>query len=101
TCFEKCLYEYLLCFFFQAEDGIRDRNVTGVQTCALPILLILLSPPIMGDGAIFPLTNPGLVSIPLGFLAGIIVSLMTKPEDNDKIFAEMSVRSHTGLGAEK
>src|SRR5438094_8568706 len=29
----------LLCifFFFQAEDGIRDRTVTGVQTCALPI----------------------------------------------------------------
>src|SRR6266704_4878930 len=26
-------------FFFQAEDGIRDRNVTGVQTCALPILM--------------------------------------------------------------
>src|SRR6266540_5925542 len=27
-------------FFFQAEDGIRDRDVTGVQTCALPILNI-------------------------------------------------------------
>src|SRR5207249_8009404 len=27
----------LFFFFFQAEDGIRDRNVTGVQTCALPI----------------------------------------------------------------
>src|SRR5699024_5520029 len=27
------------CFLFQAEDGIRDRNVTGVQTCALPIFL--------------------------------------------------------------
>src|SRR5437762_10201103 len=26
-----------LCFFFQAEDGIRDTSVTGVQTCALPI----------------------------------------------------------------
>src|SRR5699024_11403745 len=26
-----------LSFLFQAEDGIRDRNVTGVQTCALPI----------------------------------------------------------------
>src|SRR3970282_2460992 len=25
------------CLFFQAEDGIRDRDVTGVQTCALPI----------------------------------------------------------------
>src|SRR5207249_9503923 len=27
----------LVVLFFQAEDGIRDRNVTGVQTCALPI----------------------------------------------------------------
>src|SRR6266498_5412646 len=27
----------LVCFFFQAEDGIRDADVTGVQTCALPI----------------------------------------------------------------
>src|SRR5258708_14687476 len=27
----------MLCFFFQAEDGIRDDLVTGVQTCALPI----------------------------------------------------------------
>src|SRR5699024_2753295 len=27
-------------FFFQAEDGIRDRNVTGVQTCALPIFCL-------------------------------------------------------------
>src|SRR2546430_11416726 len=28
----------VVCFFFQAEDGIRDLTVTGVQTCALPIL---------------------------------------------------------------
>src|SRR5438067_9428389 len=28
---------FIFFFFFQAEDGIRDRNVTGVQTCALPI----------------------------------------------------------------
>ena len=28
-------------FFFQAEDGIRDYKVTGVQTCALPIYLYL------------------------------------------------------------
>src|SRR5690606_40012628 len=27
-------------FFFQAEDGIRDFHVTGVQTCALPILIL-------------------------------------------------------------
>src|SRR5437773_6819857 len=30
--------EVFFFFFFQAEDGIRDRDVTGVQTCALPIL---------------------------------------------------------------
>src|SRR5205085_6717286 len=30
-------------FFFQAEDGIRDLTVTGVQTCALPISSILIS----------------------------------------------------------
>src|SRR5699024_11421480 len=29
-------------FFFQAEDGIRGRNVTGVQTCALPISYFIL-----------------------------------------------------------
>src|SRR5207249_7656219 len=32
---------YASYFFFQAEDGIRDRNVTGVQTCALPICNLL------------------------------------------------------------
>src|SRR5699024_2532823 len=39
-----CIFRYdtrdmssMFFFFFQAEDGIRDRNVTGVQTCALPI----------------------------------------------------------------
>src|SRR5438067_922684 len=32
-------------FFFQAEDGIRDRNVTGVQTCALPIFQDALRSP--------------------------------------------------------
>src|SRR5699024_12006785 len=34
----------LLLFFLQAEDGIRDRNVTGVQTCALPISACSRSP---------------------------------------------------------
>src|SRR5256886_1419089 len=32
-----------LFFFFQAEDGIRDLTVTGVQTCALPILMLWLA----------------------------------------------------------
>src|SRR5437868_8499918 len=38
VCFEADSGEAALrLFFFHAEDGIRDRNVTGVQTCALPI----------------------------------------------------------------
>src|SRR5699024_11315093 len=40
----KLVYYCFLFFFFQAEDGIRDRNVTGVQTCALPILRIYMTP---------------------------------------------------------
>src|SRR5699024_11430136 len=36
-----CLLRFLI-FFFQAEAGIRDRNVTGVQTCALPIKIAQL-----------------------------------------------------------
>src|SRR5690606_39351186 len=41
-------------FFFQAEDGIRDFHVTGVQTCALPILVTvpLVIPPVVGGVAL-------------------------------------------------
>src|SRR5207253_6482258 len=34
---------FMYIFFFQAEDGIRDGHVTGVQTCALPILPVGLA----------------------------------------------------------
>src|SRR5207244_9384963 len=54
-------------FFFQAEDGIRDDLVTGVQTCALPILIadgIHVSPPLfrllhraLHSGSIFYTTD--------------------------------------------
>src|SRR6266704_5024008 len=40
--FNEESYIYIF-FFFQAEDGIRDRNVTGVQTCALPIFLFRMA----------------------------------------------------------
>src|SRR5690606_40294764 len=45
-----------LFFFFQAEDGIRDFHVTGVQTCALPIFGRLLLSPSVGAHA---LEGPG------------------------------------------
>jgi cation/acetate symporter len=48
------------------------------------------------------LENPGIVSIPLGFLAGYLGTILTPrdPEAEAK-FAELTVRAHTGLGAEK
>src|SRR3712207_8843477 len=39
-------------FFFQAEDGIRDIGVTGVQTCALPIFSFWLSVETEGAGTL-------------------------------------------------
>src|SRR5699024_11481847 len=46
-------------FFFQAEDGIRDRNVTGVQTCALPICSVgEVSASFTQDGRTVPVQWP-------------------------------------------
>jgi cation/acetate symporter len=80
----------------------------GLTTC---VLLIAFSPVVSGsetamlgpdvDFAIFPLSNPGIVSIPLGFLLGWIGSITDKGEESRKLAAEMEVRSLTGHGAEK
>src|SRR5690606_40440213 len=44
--FFRLFLGFLCCFFFfQAEDGIRDFHVTGVQTCALPIFRVPWLPP--------------------------------------------------------
>ncbi|MFD7417574.1 cation acetate symporter [Kitasatospora purpeofusca] len=47
----------------------------------------------------FPLENPGLVSIPIGFLAGVIGTLLSKEKADPAKYAELEVRSLTGLGA--
>ena len=73
------------------------------------LLLIIFSPAVSGsptamfpdaDWAIFPLTSPGIVSIPLGFLAGIIGTYLGKPDNFDELQSEMEVRSLTGVGVE-
>ena len=73
------------------------------------LVLIVLSPAVSGsptamfpnaDWAIFPLTSPGLVSIPLSFFVGWFVSIVTKPDNLDELAAEMEVRSLTGVGVE-
>src|SRR5437762_11739631 len=53
-------------FFFQAEDGIRDTSVTGVQTCALPILALVPEAPgdfVMARGRSWYATESAVVSL--------------------------------------
>ena len=80
----------------------------GLISC---IVLIALSPTVSGaetsmipgaDFDVFPLANPGIVSIPLAFLLGWVGTVTGKPSANhDSKLAEMEVRSLTGAGAEK
>src|SRR5690606_2974122 len=88
------LYRFVLCFmlalffFFQAEDGIRDFHVTGVQTCALPIFTIMenrlwwvITTPAMyvtiASAVVMLYFNPALLSMgwmqfKLAFVVGLI-----------------------------
>lgn len=53
------------------------------------------------DFAWFPLENPGIVTIPLGFLLGVVGTLTSREKGVKAKFAEMEVRSLTGAGSEK
>ena len=81
---------------------------------ASSLALIVISPSIMGVDAatvaakhliqrppIFPLENPGIVSIPLGFLGAVVGTLLTREPSAEAKFTELTVRANTGLGAEK
>src|SRR5690606_21747681 len=48
----------------------------------------------------WPLSNPGIVSIPLAFLVGAVVTLTAKQTEDPARWAERDVRSRTGVGAE-
>jgi cation/acetate symporter len=74
------------------------------------LFLVIVSPAVSGsptsmipgaDFALFPLANPGIVSIPLSFLLGVIGTFLGPSDDDaDRRFAEMEVRALTGAGAE-
>lgn len=90
--------------------------VFGLATgLASSLILIILSPSIMTidpptlaagrhliqSQPLFPLENPGIVSIPLGFLGAVIGTLLGREPEAEDRFAELTVRANTGLGAEK
>ncbi|MBN9096778.1 MAG: hypothetical protein J0I49_01465, partial [Pseudonocardia sp.] len=78
----------------------------GMTTASV---LVIFSPAVSGapsamlpdiDFAWFPLANPGLVSVPVSFLLGVLGTFLGRPEpDADRRFAEMEVRALTGARA--
>jgi cation/acetate symporter len=78
----------------------------GLITC---VVLVASSPVVSGsetalftgsDWSWFPLANPGLISIPAGFLFGIVGTLTSREAGDEDAFIELEVRALTGAGAE-
>jgi cation/acetate symporter len=76
----------------------------------MAVLLVTFSPVVSGTPESlfpsanfdwFPLRNPGLISIPFGFLCGIVGTLISKETHSAERYDELSVRALTGAGAEK
>ncbi len=87
-------------------------NTTGA-VCAIygglisAVVLVFFSPVVSGattsmfpkmDWQWFPLSNPGIISIPFGFFCGWLATILSS-ERNPEKYAELEVRSLTGLGA--
>jgi cation/acetate symporter len=84
--------------------------VSGLSVGLLASLgLIVIGPSVMGlDGKhlihaapLFPLENPGILSIPLGFLGALIGTYASGRHESEEKQVELKVRANTGLGAEK
>jgi cation/acetate symporter len=92
----------------------RVGSIAGMLTGLISsLVLIALSPAIMGvdapdvvarhiiqSPAIFPMDNPALISVPLGFLAAILGTLLGRDSSAEENFAQLTVRANTGIGAE-
>jgi cation/acetate symporter len=85
-------------------------NTTGAVVGVLvgvvsSIGLVLMSPGVWpgpdSEGSPFPLANPGIVSIPLGFLGCWLGTVLSRERPAERTFHELYVRSETGIGAEQ
>src|SRR5882762_11492289 len=80
----------LVFFFFQAEDGIRDSSVTGVQTCALPISITRrMIAPVMAIALALSLATYEFAKP--AFAKGPIAAPTTTPLDDNSIGALLSL----------
>ena len=90
----------------EASPGEGRRDDGGLGSA---ILLIALSPVVSGgeksmiqgaDFSVFPLSNPGIVSIPLAFFLGWLGTVTSKEPESIERYDELEVRSLTGAGSE-
>jgi cation/acetate symporter len=84
---------------------IFSPNVSGTRTALWKCAADAATPTVCNghghDWAWFHLTNPGIISIPAGFLFGIIGTLLAREPAAEAKFIELEVRALTGAGAEK
>ena len=91
----------------------RRFNTTGAITGVVvgvvsSIFLVIISPKVWpgadtvtGSPIGWELSNPGIVSIPLGFLGCYLGTILSREKPHERTFDELFVRSETGLGAER
>ncbi len=82
----------LLVFFSPVVSGKGVNPVTGASLSLFPASV---------DFSWFPLENPGIISIPLGFFFGWLGTVTSKEPSAEERFVELEVRSFTGAGSEK
>ena len=88
--------------------GIATGLISSLVLITISPSIMTIDPPTVTGAArhliqaqpIFPLANPGIVSIPLGFLGAFIGTLMSREPSAEARFTELEVRANTGLGAE-
>ena len=93
-----------------AEGDTVGNPAANIGIFILFVAVIIFSPAVSGaktammpnvDFAWFPLANPGIVSIPLAFILGIVGTLTSSDRGDPELNAEFEVRALTGFGAEK
>jgi cation/acetate symporter len=92
-----------------AVAGLATGLVASLVLIALSPSIMKVDPPTVAAAArhliqrapIFPLENPGILSIPLGFLGAILGTFLRREPEAQSRFAELIVRANTGLGAEE
>jgi len=89
--------------------GLATGLLASLVLIALSPSVMKVDPPTVVGAArhliqrppIFPLENPGILSIPLGFLGAILGTFLRREPEAEARFAELVVRANTGLGAEQ